>query len=103
MNGSKLINKAADLWTSNDEWEVFERKDKKIYISNLSKNGKVLSTRLSTVKESVLVKDDPGQIWRKGEPNDEGYFTLTSVTSQKFLTASQAKNKKLEIRSIIKG
>ena len=82
MNDSKLINKAVDLWIrrkptghyfESDEWECIEREDNTIFISNLSRNH-----------------------WRKGVPDNEGYFTLKSY--KEFLTASQAK--KLEI---IKG
>ena len=98
MSGSKLINKEG-LWTSNDEWEVMEREDTNIYIANCSNHGKVLSTKQNTVREKTLVEGDSGQIWKKGVPDNEGYFTLTN--SKKFLTAS--KTKKLEIRSIIKG
>ena len=100
MSGSKLINKEG-LWTSNDEWEVIEREDTNIYIANRSNHGRVLSTKQNAVMEKVLVEDDLGQVWKKGVPNNEGYFTLTSVKSPKVLTASPAK--KLEVRVIIKG
>ena len=100
MSGSKLINKEG-LWTSDDEWEVIEREDTNIYIANCSNHGRVLSTKKNAVKEKVIVEDDLGQVWKKGVPNNEGYFTLTSVTSPKVLTANSAK--KLEIRVIIKG
>ena len=102
MNGSKLINKEG-LWTSDDDWEVLEKEDTKICIVNLSKHAipKVLSVKHNSVKERVLEQDNLGQLWKKGVPNSEGYFTLTSVTSPKVLTASPAK--KLEVRAIIKG
>ena len=99
MNGSKLINKEG-LWTSNDDWQVLEKEDTKICIVNLSKH-KVLSAKHNSVKVKVLEQDNLGQIWKKGVPNNEGYFTLTSVTSPKVLTASPAKE--LEVRAIIKG
>ena len=99
MNGSKLINKEG-LWTSDDDWEVLEKEDTKIYIANIS-NHKVLSAKHNSVKEKVIEQDNLGQMWKKGVPNNEGYFTLTNVTSSKVLTASPAK--KLEVRAIIKG
>ena len=98
MIGSKLINKEG-LWTSNDDWEVLEKEDTKICIVN-SKH-QALSAKHNSVKERVLEQDNLGQLWKKGVPNSEGYFTLTSVTSPKVLTASPAK--KLEVRAIIKG
>ena len=70
INDSKLINKAADLWISSDGFEVSER-GKRFYIEDLS-------------------------YFRKGVPDNEGYFILTNYYDEKeFLTASQAK--KLEI------
>ena len=88
------------MWTSNDDWEVLEKEDTKIYIANISTH-KVLTAKQNSVKEKVIEQDNLGQIWKKGVPNNEGYFTLTSMTSPKVLTASPAK--KLEVRAIIKG
>ena len=88
------------MWTDDDDWEVHEKEDTKIYIVNISKH-KVLSVKHNSVKQKVLEQDNLGQIWKKGVPNNEGYFTLTNVTSPKVLTASPAK--KLEVRTIIKG
>ena len=67
MIGSKLINKEG-LWTSNDDWEVLEKEDTKIYIANISTH-KVLTAKQNSVKEKVIEQDNLGQIWKKGVPN----------------------------------
>ena len=71
-----LLNKKG-LWTSDDEWN-FKTKDDLIYIENISK-GKVLgTTNDSEVILEVFKGDKAGQLWKKGMPNGEGYFTLTN-------------------------
>ena len=39
------------------------------------------------VKEETFVKDKPGQTWKRGESNNEGYFTLKHSESPKVMTA----------------
>ena len=91
-----LINKEG-LWTSDDEWN-FKTKDDFIYIENISKT-KVLGTVLTSTiglwtVEVILgdfIKDETRStfflkssaikffhhtLWKKGEPDAEGYFTL---------------------------
>ena len=41
------------------------------------------------------VEGKPGQLWKRGQPNNEGYYTLQSSESQKLITANlhlQGKN-----------
>ena len=81
-----LLNKKG-LWTSDDEWN-FKTKDDLIYIENISET-KVLGTVMTsivghfTVKVILgdFVKDETRypwfyQLWKKGEPDAEGYYTL---------------------------
>ena len=37
-----------------------------------------------------MVQNDAGQMWKKGETNEEGYFTLINPRSKKVLTAISA-------------
>ena len=37
--------------------------------------------------EEILAPDNTKQIWKKGEVNKEGYFTLENESSKKCLTA----------------
>ena len=42
------------------------------------------------VTEETMVPLNSNQMWAKGEPNKDGYFTLTNIDSGKVLTANSA-------------
>ena len=46
----------------------------------------------------VNVEGKAEQLWKKGEPDDEGYFTLQNSGEPKFLTAFSGRS--LEIKGI---
>ena len=73
------------VWKSDDCWALnpLRGRTDKFYIENTSK-GQVLGLVDDNVQ---LVQDSRGQAWEKGEPNTEGYFTLTNLASQKVLSA----------------
>ena len=84
LDGNKLQNKDGE-WTSYDIWN-FKSKSDMIYIENVSKS-KVLGT--ANDKEGILEdfeEDKAEQLWKKGGPNNEGYFTLESSKLPKFMT-----------------
>ena len=39
-----------------------------------------------------MLQNDARQMWKKGETNDEGYFTLINPRSKKVLTAISAQS-----------
>ena len=85
-DNKKLKNKG--LWRSSEKWK-FKPKEYSslIYIENISKT-KVLGT--TTDGEVVLEdfeQDVEKQLWKKGEPDAEGYFTLESCNVVKVMTA----------------
>ena len=85
FNGTNLKNKLS-MWKSDDCWALNPlrgRKGNQFYIENTSKD-QVLGLVDGNVE---LVQDGRGQAWEKGEPNTEGYFTLTNLASQKVLSA----------------
>ena len=89
MKGTTLTNKA-NLWTSNqlgtDEWN-FRTKGKFVYIENISKK-KVLGAK--SHGEVILEDFEEGkaeQLWKKGERNAEGFFTLENFKVPKVMTA----------------
>ena len=85
FNGTNLKNKLS-MWKSDDCWALNPlrgRKGNQFYIENTSKD-QVLGLVDGNVE---LVKDCRGQAWEKGEPNTQGYFTLTNLASQKVLSA----------------
>ena len=81
-----LINKKG-LWKSVDLWNFKTKDDGLVYIENTSKT-KVLET---TNDNQVILEDfeenKAEQLWKKGVPNDEGYFTLENSKVPKVMTA----------------
>ena len=45
-----------------------------------------------TVIEEEFVDGKPGQLWKKGKPDAEDYFSLESSKSSKILTATSSSN-----------
>ena len=48
------------------------------------------------VKEENFVQDKPGQSWKRGDSNNEGYFTLKHSESPKVMTAVSENKIKLK-------
>ena len=73
------------IWQSQRSWN-FTENGQNVTIKNLFTN-KILSVVENTteVTEIFLAKDN--QNWRKGVPNQEGYFTLTDPNTKMVLTA----------------
>ena len=89
------------LWMSDEEWN-FKPKDDYFYIENISKK-KVLGAE--SHGEVILEDFEEGkaeQLWKKGEPDAEGYFTLKNSWepnySIKYFTAISESS--LEIKGI---
>ena len=96
LDGSTLRNKA-NIWQSNSSWKFSTNDDgKMIYIHHID-SERVLETNHrfnlgAAVTKGTLVKDDPvrspSQLWIKGTPDSEGYFTLLeNFEYPKYLTA----------------
>jgi hypothetical protein len=58
-----------------------------IYIENTSKAKVLGATSDGKVIQELLVEGRADQLWKKGEPDAEGYFTLQNSGESKFLTA----------------
>ena len=86
-----MISKAG-IWTSKEIWK-FSDHSSAVNIENTSKNTLLRATSDDSVCE---VDAAATPIWKKGDPNAEGYFTLTCLKSQKVLTA--ALNESLEMK-----
>ena len=50
-------------------------------------NTKVLGAKDGEVVEEKFEEDKAGQLWKKGEPDSEGYFTLENCSEVKVMTA----------------
>ena len=64
---------------------------KLFYINKIGLNGSKLfltdkDSQAMAVETFVVGK--PGQLWKRGQPNNEGYYTLQSSESQKLITAN---------------
>ena len=106
FEGKILKNKnwidTANNWEHKDkEWST-SKKGSLIYIQN---DLKVLALKSSNkveleVKDDSLIGDkDYRQLWRKGTPNIEGYFTLENYQSKTFMTATSDVD--LEVKGLI--
>ena len=83
-----LINKIP--MKLSDDWNFKTKDDDLIYIENTSKT-KVLGTKNN--KQVTLEDFEEGkaeQLWKKGVPDAEGYFTLENSKVPKVLTATSS-------------
>ena len=96
LNGSKLVNKT-NLWQSDDDWNFRHNADGTIYIQNVSKNTVFGTTEDDNVIEEICEENNLGQLWKKGKPTAEGFFTLENCYSEKVMTAIS------DISVIVKG
>ena len=93
LNDTTFINKA-NVWQSDDEWKLLTINDgtsTSVYIANLS-NNTVLG--IENFDDTVVAKNFDQykfeEAWIKGEPDNQGFFTLTNMKSRKILTAISA-------------
>ena len=91
MNFRTLVDKA-NIWKSEDTWSLETFEDLLVSIENTSKN-RILG---AINNEVILLQENVGQMWRRGPINDEGYFTLTHLSSGKLLTAKYVEKLSLE-------
>ena len=67
---------------------IFKPKDEDlIYIENTSKAKVLGATSNGKVIQEFLVEGKADQLWKKGETDAEGYFTLQNSGEPKVLTA----------------
>ena len=88
LNDTTLKNKA-NIWQSNDDWKL-ETIDQSIYIENMSNHTVLGIEKTDTVIAEDFDQYKFGEAWIKGEPDNEGFFTLTNMKSRKLLTAISA-------------
>ena len=83
-----MKSKSGTIWKPEEQWTFVtaEKNGSTGYIENSQKDIG-LGINGDSVHEVTSYQNDATQIWKKGEPDCEGYFTLTSLGSQKVLTA----------------
>jgi hypothetical protein len=70
-----------------------------IYIENTSNTRVLGATSDGKVIQEFLVEGKANQLWKKGKPDDEGYYTLQNSGESKVLTAISERS--LEIKGNI--
>ena len=88
-----MLNKAG-IWTSKEIWK-FSDQSSAVNIVNTSKNTLLRATSDDSVCE---VDAAATPIWKKGDPDVEGFFTLTCLKTQKVLTATSDESLKMRGR-----
>ena len=80
---------------SDEEWN-FKPKDDLIYIENITKTKTLEAKSWGSVYLEDFEEDEAKQLWKKGEPNAEGYFTLENSSGAKLvLTATSSSRLKI--------
>ena len=73
-----MLENKAGIWKSVDSWVFKSKNGGLIYIENTS-TTKVLGAKSDgKVIQEFLVEGKADQLWKKGKPDAEGYFTLES-------------------------
>ena len=86
LDDNMLKNKA-EIWKSVDSM-IFKTKDNDlIYIENTSKTKVFGATSDNKVIQEVFVEGKADQLWKKGESDAQGYFTLENSGVPKVITA----------------
>ena len=98
-----MLHNKEGLWKSNDMWNftVKEGVPKKelIYVENIIETKVLGTTNDGRVILEIFEEDKAKQLWKKGKPNAEGYFTLEHSEKPKVITAISSSG--LEIRGNI--
>ena len=94
----KMLKNKANFWTSNDKWSgnFLTTRNNLYFIKNISEQ-----TTFTTKNDGKVIQENfkgiPSvELWKKGKPDNEGYFTLEHHKVTKFLTAISETN--LEIK-----
>ena len=73
-----MLENKAGIWKSVDSWVFKSKRGDLIYIENSSKKWVLGAKSDGRVIQEVFVEGKAGQLWKKGKPDAEGYFTLES-------------------------
>ena len=72
---------------SDEQWNFKTNNDDLIHIENISKTKVLATASDGQVILEDLEEGKAEQLWKKGKPDAEGYFTLTNSKVPKILTA----------------
>ena len=78
LHNSKKLENQEGVWKSDDLW-IFKTKDNDlIYIENTSKTKVLQATSDGKVIQEVFEEGKAEQLWKKGKPMAQDFFTLES-------------------------
>ena len=91
LNSNDKLENKDGVWRSIGTW-ILIAKEQEVYIRNNS-TGKVLEA----LKDGKVIKEfeiegNANQLWTKGIPDDQGFYTLRNLGRQKVLTAISENN-----------
>ena len=92
-----MLKNNENQWTSTDRWNI-KTEGKFVFIENTSKSKVLGTTSTGEVIEEDFDGNRTEQLWVKGEPNNEGYFTVTTSESKLLLSVNSSES--LEIKGI---
>ena len=86
-----MLHNKGKIWDSDEKW-IFKRQTiDLIYIENILTKKVLEFTNDDLVSQEDYVKGKLQQLWKKGDPNAEGYFTLETSTRTKMMTANTSR------------
>ena len=91
-----MLQNKGGLWKSNDVWKFKPKGDDWIYIENTSKTKVLAITNNNEVIQEDFEDDNAKQLWKKGESDAEGYFTLKNSEVPKLITAISSRRLKIK-------
>ena len=104
-NGT-LKNKGSTAWQPYGNWiftnatEKNRQNEKWIRIKNKVDNKTLVGFGSKAIANETFVKDRHVQLWKRGQSNKEGYYSLKNSESQKFITSNSTDSFWLEGKSI---
>ena len=88
LDKNKKLENKKGVWKSDCEWKFIEKNDGLFCIENTSKQKTVWTLgTLDKVTLETFVEGKGEQLWKKGEPDAEGYFTLENSGIPKVIAA----------------
>ena len=82
------MNKAV-LWQSGDQWNLkknSQTNESLVYIENVSKGTVLTVAEDETVVLRPIDQGDHKQLWKMGQPDNEGFFRLFNSEPKKVMT-----------------
>ena len=82
-----MLKNKKGKWMSDEQWNFKTINDDLIHIENISKTKVLATASDGQVILEDLEEGKAEQLWKKGKPDAEGYFTLINSKVPKIMTA----------------